>query len=200
MGVSARLYLRWLWLARSYPFLWAHKPLCARFREDVLRFGHVHLCRSCLCLYLGLATGLVLPVAESKPAGDPAGWVLGVLLAVTLVLSGPGVYKKLPRRVRDLLRFALGLSISLWFWRLLAGDVLLSLVLFLITLFSWWRYRGPRVTRKKEACLACAEFTGRGICSGFARQAELIRRYEEEATDYVLATGYVPNCLSRRER
>ena len=200
MGPFARLYLRWLWLARSSPFRWAHKPLCARFREDVLRLGHVHLCRSCLCLYLGLAAGLLPVFMVSDPHNSLGGLWLAVLLLAVLVLSGPSLYKKLPRKVRDLLRFALGLSIMLGFRRLIAGDVLLSVVLFLVILFFWRRYQGRRATRKKEACLTCEEFPGQGICSGFARQAELIRRYEEEATEYLLARGYVPDCLGGKGR
>lgn len=198
MGVLARLYLRWLWLARSYSFRWAHKPLCRRFREDVLRFGHIYLCRSCFCLYLGLGAGLLAPTSAGG-ADVPGGWAPAALGAALAVLSSPSLYKKLPRPVRDLLRFALGMAISLWFRLLLLGQLLLCLPLLLCGLVLWLVYQRERAARKKRACLACPEYTGSGICSGFSRQAELVRRYEEEATDFFLRSGCLPDCLSGKE-
>ncbi|MCP4113548.1 MAG: hypothetical protein GY749_49825 [Desulfobacteraceae bacterium] len=46
---------------------------------------------------------------------------------------------------------------------------------------------------KLKACDQCPEFGRQDICAGFRLQAEKIRLYENEATDFLLDSGYFPD-------
>ncbi|MCP4346660.1 MAG: hypothetical protein GY795_14180 [Desulfobacterales bacterium] len=46
---------------------------------------------------------------------------------------------------------------------------------------------------KLKACDRCPEFGRQDICPGFRFQAEKIRLYENEATDFLLDSGYFPD-------
>ena len=59
MSVTARLYLKILWLRKTASFYWAHKPLCAAYKDDVLRIGGIRLCRSCFLAYSGMLSNLL---------------------------------------------------------------------------------------------------------------------------------------------
>ncbi|KAB2890359.1 MAG: hypothetical protein F9K32_08970 [Desulfobulbaceae bacterium] len=63
----------------------------------------------------------------------------------------------------------------------------------------WMVYIRQRSTRKIRRCQACDEYSDDRVCSGFARQLVLLREYEEEATEYILGTGYVMKIQSSRE-
>lgn len=58
MPFRHRVYLDWLALCHSYTYRFAHKPLCSRFRSDVLNVGGIFLCRSCTMIWLGLFTAI----------------------------------------------------------------------------------------------------------------------------------------------
>ncbi|MDM8549357.1 hypothetical protein QUF72_04730 [Desulfobacterales bacterium HSG2] len=52
-----------------------------------------------------------------------------------------------------------------------------------------------RRSRKLKACNGCPELGKGEICSGFRVQAENIRQFEDEATDFLLNSGYVPDMI-----
>ena len=67
-------------------------------------------------------------------------------------------------------------------------------------MFVFWRiYFRRRRIAKLEACGSCSQLRAGQICEGFAYQAEHLRRYEQAATEYLLAGGYVPTAASERE-
>lgn len=181
------LALKRLWLIHTYPFHWAHKPLCARFRRDVVHVGRVHLCRSCLLAYTGIAIAIAAWVWN--PAWLRAHGLLSfsVLATATVILSLPLWYKRWPRPMRDLLRFSMGLAIPL------CGYVLLNLhfitgVVGAVGLAAFWRvYLALRRRRRLESCAGCLELGPQSICSGYRQQAEYLRAYEQQATEWVMA-------------
>ena len=178
--LPTRLRLRMLWLRHAHSFLWAHHPLCERFRGDVLRIGHVRLCRSCLAVYLGIAAGGIL-FATTSLVSTPT---LPVTLAVpTIFLSHPRLYKRMPRIARDLLRGSMGLLIASCGGLLLSGSLVTGALLS-VAVFTFWRfYFRLRRTRRLAACDGCPELNAGGVCRGFAHQAECVRNYEREATE-----------------
>ena len=190
-SLRQRLHLKRLWLKHAWTFNWAHKPLCVRFQEDVLQIGRARICRSCLLLYTGLAVGIVLFLAIETPLSFPAVCVGLTLTAVTVILSAPWWYKKWPRRVRDILRFALGLSIAFYLGLVFTGYVTIGIIGTVLMSAFWKVYLHLRADRKLRACQACEQLKSGQICAGFAYQAEHIRRYEQAATEYVLAEGCV---------
>ena len=183
--MNARLHhwlsLKWLWLASTISFRWAHKPLCDRFAHDVLRVGDVAICRSCTCLYAGFVSGMV----ACRFLPEKNGMVLlacGVALLLAVALSCPKWYGSWSRRFRDVLRFGCGwlatICAILSFQQHLALGGLLLMTLWMCR--HW--YLQLRGARKQVACQGCPEFGTGEICSGFTHQARRLRKYEELAT------------------
>jgi len=192
MNWTTRWRLKGLWLAHAYSFAWAHKPLCARFDRDVLRLGRVRLCRSCACVYGGMLFALAGGLAWTETVREYGHIGLCLLAVPTLALSMPWVYHRLPRRMRDGLRFTLGSVIVLSGLAVWQGHWLPGGIGLVVMLVAWRFYRRSRGIHKQHACDGCPELGSRTVCSGYAYQADLIRAYERTATDLVLNTGFVP--------
>ena len=178
--LSTKLYLKLLWLTYAYPFLFAHRPLCNEFREGVIKFGKINLCRGCLALYLGVTVGILsysfLPhlVAYNK--------IILVFAYVTiLIFSSPSFYQVFPRLLKDALRFflgattiiCLGLSFSL---HLIFGIIFLTGLILLKKLFA-----NLRRQLKSNVCDKCMELREDKICTGFRLYADQFRKFEEKA-------------------
>jgi hypothetical protein len=189
-GISTRglnLRLWFLWVRHSYRFRWAHRPLCSRFSDDLLRIGHVHLCRSCACAYSGIFLCAILclfldPVRESSLTP------LLYLMLPTIGLSTPRFYKRWPRLVRDLLRLSMGCCITLCLCLILTGGILIGLTCAGILLLFWRIYFLVRRRRRAQACSGCPELGQRRICTGCRLQADAVRAYETQATNLLLAS------------
>lgn len=197
--MTARLYLKILWLRKTASFYWAHKPLCAAYSADVLTIGTINLCRSCFLTYAGMLLCLLAVIVFPDPFVEYGHILLVALAAITLAFSSPGLYTHLPRGLRDICRFSLGLLIVQTIHALLNGHAMLSLAVMLSSLALWRVYLRQRSARKIRRCQSCDEYADGRVCSGFARQMVLLREYEEEATEYVLSTSYVPRLRNSRE-
>lgn len=195
MRGTQKFYLKVLWLSKTYPFLWAHKPLCGTYREDVLRIRGVHLCRSCVFSYLGIVCGALLPLLFPASWGKYGTLILPVTTLIVLPFSYPVLYKRLPRPCRDLVRLMLGIVPPLVIWTALGNQIVLALCVLLLSCIFWKIYFRQRQRRKLASCESCNEYSADTICSGYVMQAGRIREYEEEATEYLLATGHMPDCL-----
>ncbi len=173
----------WLDLRHGWRYRFAHKPLCDRFAHDVLRIGPLHVCRSCTLLYAGIATGFaawaLLPVSP---------WALAIALAAVLLPSAPPLYTRLPRHVRDVLRFGVGLLLPMAVAVGVAGRLIPALGA-LAVMWGFWRlYFHLRLARRAAACNGCPELNAGGICSGFAQQANAFRQYDEAASALLTLT------------
>jgi len=195
-GVAYKVRLWWLWLVCSFRFRWAHRPLCARFRSGVIKVGCVHLCRSCLCAYCGiLVCGLSLMLFRPSAANAVA--ALAGLGVPALALSGPWCYKKWPRAMRDVLRWATGALISLCAYLLICGELIVAGAAAAVLLIFWRAYFHIRRRRRISACDGCEELPDKGVCSGCRLPADGIRRYEEIATRIYLSSGQTPDACRR---
>ncbi len=181
------LALKRLWLTHAYPFYWAHKPLCGRFRQDVVRVGHVHLCRSCLLAYTGMAVGIATCVGNPTWLQVYGVLVFSVLATATVLLSLPLWYKRWPRPMRDVLRFSMGLTIPLCGYVLFSGHIVTGIVGAVVLVAFWRFYLTLRRARRLESCAGCSELGTQSICSGYCMQAGQLRVYEEKATAWVMA-------------
>lgn len=198
MTLTQRILLKLLWLKKSYTFLWAHKPLCKSYEEDVIRVCSIYLCRSCTLLYFGLAMSLIISLFWNEVL-SPHGGIICVLMSLfVLPLSAPGIYKKFGRRVRDLLRFMLGAVMGFLPYLIFSGKFLLVFVLAVTSLFLWYFYSRHRSRRKISECEECPKYSEGKICEGYELQADLVRQYEIEADSYLESSGYVPASLRNR--
>ncbi len=186
--LKRNLYLKWLWLRHTYPFLAAHKPLCSRFRQDVLKFGPIYLCRSCTFVYGGIASGALFWWAFPGIVQDAGLSLFVTLTAATLCFSFPTWYKEWRRAGRDLVRWLLGivlvLNASLW----VEGRVIEGLAGALVLFLFWRFYFHHRHHRQIHACDGCPELGKPGACSGFTMQAARIRRYEDQASRFLMTS------------
>ena len=177
------IFLWWLHFRHGWRYRFAHKPLCDRFAHDVLRIGPLHVCRSCTLLYAGIATGFA---AWALLPASP--WALAAALASVLLPSAPQVYTRLPRHVRDVLRFGAGLLLPMAVAVGVAGRLIPALGA-LAVMWGFWRlYFHLRLARRATACNGCPELNAGGICSGFAQQANAFRQYEEAASALLTLT------------
>ena len=196
----SRLGLKWLWLRHAFAFHWAHKPLCHRFRRDVLRIGPLHVCRSCTLAYLGFGGGVLLCALWWKPLEGSAATLFLTLATPTLLLSFPTWYRHWPRSLRDVLRLAMGTTIALCVYLLLTGQILVGLAGGAVLAVFWKAYMVLRRPRRLNACSGCPELRSDAICSGFTFQAEQVRRYEEAATERIIGSGYLPHAVRERQK
>jgi hypothetical protein len=189
LPLALRLRLKLLWLQHSWSFNWAHKPLCGRFRENVLRVGRLHLCRSCTCLYAGIVAATAAFALLAPAVGVPGLLALGGLMALVVGLSLPRVYKRLPRVVRDFLRFGVGALLVAATYVGMVSSAVAGLA-GIAVLYAFWRlYRSRRAKRKLHECDGCPELKAEGVCSGFAVQAEDSRAFERDAAALVCGSG-----------
>jgi hypothetical protein len=195
MSLVSKVYLKWLWLSTTYPFLWAHKPLCTHFKKDVLSVNGVYLCRSCSFAYSGAFLGAITVVLTSASSGLIS-FILVALLLITLPLSYPSVYRSMPRSLRDILRFNLGLIVGLSLLLPVSRhNFILPLIVIGISALFWGYYYQQRRVSKIRSCENCSEYGVGSICSGYRLQAELIREYEIKATEYLYKKGCTPKVL-----
>jgi hypothetical protein len=183
--------LWWVWRRCDWVYRFAHHPLCGRFHRDVWRFGRVHLCRSCMLFY-GAGCLALAGCAWLGPEPARAWPALWGVLGMVLPLCHPGVYRRWPRWMRDVLRGGMGVGAGLLLAMILLGQVLAGLahLAALVLVFSWYqRARRPLIAR---ACQGCPELDGARVCTGFALQAQRVMDYEPLATELVIRSGYAP--------
>lgn len=190
--IKRKIILNCLWIRHSYSFNWAHKPLCSRFRKDVIKLNRIHLCRSCIMSYFGIIISLLFLFSFNKIA-DRFGSVIFVIICLaTLPLSHPKLYKKLHRSACDLLRFLIGFIIPLSIFLVLSKQYVTGITGIIILSIFWKIYFRERKIRKLKVCDNCSEYRKGEICSGFRMQAQCIRNYENEATNFIINSGYAP--------
>lgn len=187
-----RMKMKLLWLSHAWKFIWAHKPLCSHFSRDVLKLGSIYLCRSCLFAWLGIIIGTVSLLFSTPFWQSRADLLLSGALLVTIPLSFPPVYKKLPRFLRDILRLLMGLVLPLTIFTLVNVDLRVGITAAATIFLFWYFYFKVRKQRKLHQCDHCSELKAGGVCSGFTRQACAVRKYEERATAMLMASGYTP--------
>lgn len=187
MNTQKSLYLRWLWWKHTWTFQAAHKPLCGRFHQDVLRLGPLRLCRSCAAMYGAFALTLaVAAITGVRAVVFPGAVILASTLAVA-ILSAPRLYHHSPRLARDLLRSASGFLAAQGLALLATSSWLYGTGTLTQLLSAWFIYhRMERETRcEEDLCAGCAEYGGDGVCSGYRYQAACLRAYEDGATTWL---------------
>ncbi|MHC4228592.1 MAG: hypothetical protein ACYSWW_09865 [Planctomycetota bacterium] len=110
----------------------------------------------------------------------------------TLALSGPWCYKRLPRVVRDILRWTMGAVIAICGYLWISRELIVAIPVTIVLLVFWMAYFNVRRKRRLHACDGCEELSDKGVCSGCRLQADGVRRYEQTATQLYLASGRVP--------
>jgi hypothetical protein len=169
---------RWSWWIRSGWFRFAHKPLCRRFEQDVIRIGRLRFCRSCAALAGGIFCG------GAAWAGGlltgPALWVSAGLGLGLVTASLATSFERWPRPLRSLHRFATGCLPALALACGFEAGTATGMVALAWTLTLYLRLRQRHRRTRAEQCAGCPELKRAGLCSGYRRQAVALRRYDQE--------------------
>jgi hypothetical protein len=186
-----KIVFKWLWLKHYWRFNFAHKPLCSNFHSDVIHIFGGYFCRSCTLAYTGIISSICYFLILEPTDGHLTFYIS--LLLLTVLFSLPKLYKKLPRFIRDVLRFNMGFLIPHTIYIIVVSNAFVGGVA-AICIFVFWRYYfHQRKKRKLSMCNGCPEYRPNHICSGFTNQVEAIKHFQEEATDWKLRNGYKPN-------
>jgi len=170
----------------------AHHPLCAAYRGEVLALGRrARVCLGCSLLgaggALGLAAGLLLPLPSPALLGAGAGLLLLLALgAVRPGRGGPG--RKLHTR---LLPMALAAALAVSGLRARGGAGLLAALLAAATFGAAllaYRRRGP----DRSPCAACPERPAGPACSGFRPAVRRERAFARLSGRWIAAASGSP--------
>ena len=172
------LRMRATWLRHTYPFQLAHGPLCERHVGDTLRMGHMFVCRSCLALYATLAVAWPL-LWWAAPPPLVLLWALSGVGLVVLALSWPPLYQRFSRGARDVIRGGAGLLSALVLVAFLRGMWWVGGAFALLLAGAYVVFAAKRRAGRAHHCDGCPELRDVGVCSGYARQATYLRRYED---------------------
>lgn len=192
--------LRFLKFRYTYKVMFAHKPLCERFRKNVIKVGNLYICRGCSFIYLGLISSSILLVLFHNINVKIRTYntsnlinTAGILLTfITVLFSYPKIYRKLNRVICDLIRFSLGSIIVCNVYFALFYRCLINISILIILYIIKKNFVKLRAETKLTSCNGCIELNTGGICSGYIIQSEYIRKFEEEATNYLMSISYIP--------
>lgn len=164
---TARRIDRLAWRAHLF-HRWAHHPLCAAYRGEVLKVGRVFLCKGCALVGLGVMVGSVAG-ALAPLLGMGGLWVpacLGVVWGCGIA-AWPAARRagKLATRTLPMAAAAFLVVQAARHWSL-AGATLVAGVIgaLVFGIRAYWK-RGPW----RAPCTGCPELDQRP-CSGFRRQ------------------------------
>jgi hypothetical protein len=148
----------------------AHHPLCAPYRGEVVRVGRIFVCRGCALLAAGLLTGGAAGLALVSSLG----WAVAGL-AVAAAAGLASLWLRLPKWLGRFLP-GVGLGLALGAGWLAALGALLGLAA------AGLLYRRRGVDRGR--CATCPEHP-LAACSGFARIVRRERAFQRVANRWL---------------
>lgn len=162
-----------------YRFIFAHKPLCEKFKNDTLLLFHkLYVCRSCFYLYMGLFVTLLISFYCLMPNIINKNIILiSSFIFTVLLFSKPSFYKNYSRLQRDVLRCSTGISMGLTL--IILCKVNLQMGLFLLTALFIAKKIYSRERNIIDVCDCCNELSAGKTCSGYKKQIEALLILEE---------------------
>lgn len=174
---------RYLWFKNFYHIIFAHKPLCDRFRSNIIRLKGIYICRGCLFLWFGLFAFSVLNYFCMKDLMIRSFEI--VLFAIAAYYSHPLIYIKIKRWQQDCIRAFLGGIISYVMLLLYESDYILAAIIIVCMIVLRLHYALLRKVLQDSSCNDCFEFNRDKICSGFVKKAEAMKNYEKAITEHI---------------
>ena len=179
--LSKNILYKFLFLKHFYKFIFLHKPLCERYKNNTLKIFGLYICRSCLFLYTGFFLSLIFCILSVKSVHLNKYfylWFSGLLL--TTAMSYPPVYYKFSRLSKDFIRFYDGIFLASTFvlcfkihWEL--GFLSIFAFIFVKNLYN--------LKRKGDACTGCPRLSEGTTCEGYILQKEALLKIDEEYSD-----------------
>lgn len=157
------------------PFRLSHHPMCTPFNGHTLRIFNRDVCRGCLFWYPGIITGLITGLLFGWYAMNR--YILAVFMLSLIIPTIFQLILSLPRPVKDIARFLLGISTGLAF---LVGifpgypDLLVRVIVLIVFAIVFVPLTIVRNNRNEFICYSCPELPQRETlrCSGYKFQRE----------------------------
>lgn len=183
--LSKNILYKILFIKYFYKFIFLHKPLCERYKDNTLKIFGIYFCRSCLILYTGFILSLIFCILTIKTVKIDNYFYLGLTgLILTFGMSYPPVYSKLKRISKDFIRLYDGIFLAALFvvcfkihWEL--GFLALFAFVFIRNLYNIKR-NGNKV------CKDCPDLTNDRTCTGYIQQKEALLKLDEEYSNIMM--------------
>ena len=174
-----RVKIAWKRFLLSWRFLFAHHPLCDKYRDQVFLVFGVYLCQGCTLLYSGLFIGLVFLMFIETASLVFFDWFI-----IATLLVFPSFFALIPQLHinKRRARFLNGVGFSVIFWGSTSLNLLIEkllLIFYMMALFLFFILLRTRFSNQGSLCLSCEEKNS-PVCSGYRKQAQV----EEKIDDY----------------
>ncbi len=174
------IVFKFYYLKFFMPYLFAHKPLCSKYKKDTIKFfSKIYVCRSCFLFYTGIFLSIIFCIIIKTDIR-----FLFLLSLIVIISSHPFYYKHYSRFSRDLLRFLLGFSVSSLLINLAPINIYYALTLLCCCFAIKSIYNKYR--KKNDLCYNCNKQYSRKACEGYAEQTKALLQIEEKVSDYIM--------------
>jgi len=168
-----------------YKYLFLHKPLCDKFKNDTFKIFGLYICRSCFWLYLGFIISTISTISLIKTINYDKYFYIGLVGCIfTLIISYPTIYKNFGRITRDFVRFYDGIFIAAIFVLCFKINILIGF--FSILAFVAIRNLYNKKRKSVDICQNCKELLENTTCSGYIKQKEALLKIEEEYSNIMM--------------
>lgn len=183
--LSKNILYKYLFLKHFWKFLFLHKPLCEKYKDNTLKIFGLYVCRSCLLLYSGFLISLVFCILSIKTVQFNKYFYLGLTgFILTFAMSYPPVYKNFRRLTKDFIRFYDGIFLAAFF--VVCFKIHWEFGLLSIGLFVLLRNLYNAKRTGDSICKDCPKLTEGKTCEGYIQQKEALLRLEEEYSNIMM--------------
>ena len=178
-------YLHW---KAGRHFIFAHHPLCKKYRNEYWKLGKYCFCRGCTGVYSGILVSIPFSIFIFQHFTGLSMLIFQLcLIPLTFIFQ---IFKP-PRLVKDFIRFSLGFAIgSLVLWILLSSAIFcIKLIALVCLILLWYIFRLFRLKLSHSFCPNCTEYesTENGhVCSGMKYQYRRMLAFSKVASKYQL--------------
>lgn len=173
--------LDWIWFKLSYPFRFAHHPLCDRYADQRFEVAGVHLCQGCTLVTIGTVLAALVSIITTLIFGE----YLQFMVIFALISLLPAIIVdgfRLSRKYKRIARFGLGVAFGIavgiitysgWTNKLIFAGVLI------VGLYGYRKFR--QMTPKDDLCQTCPHLKEAPYCPGYQLQMNKNKEYKELA-------------------
>lgn len=184
--LNKSLIYRIIFYKHFYKFIFLHKPLCEKYRQNTLKVFNLYICKSCLLLYTGFFITIATIIqSQNYFALKKNSIIIASLGMFTFIISYPTFYKRFRRIIRDIIRFFDGIFLAIYF--VFCFKIHIIIGLFSIIFFANIRNYYNRKRSGERICKDCFELMKGKTCIGYIQQKEALLKIEEEYSNIMSA-------------
>ncbi len=174
---KAILY-RYLFYKHFYRFIFLHKPLCSKYKDNTFVLFNLYVCRSCLLFYTGFLLALITGLSFIKNIYFDFYFKIALSgLIFILIVSYPKIYSIFNRKIKDMIRLLNGCYLALvlvFCFKISTTAGVFSFLAFIMFKKIYNKERdGSRI------CRGCQKLEN-GNCDGYIKQKQALLNIDEE--------------------